>query len=130
MTSSFSRGYSDNATGNSSFGVIAVDGKGGLGPRTTHLSSQKVDCWINGGDFLSYHIRDNLSMSYSNNDRSSYLLAPIRGDQFSTGGEVIGGTFPMYNHFYSQKVYFSKHRHYGSFGNIGVIIQHYPWYHD
>ena len=29
------------------------DGTGGVGLSTTHLSSHKVDCWLDGVDFVS-----------------------------------------------------------------------------
>ena len=38
--------------GGYSFGVGNVDGKGGVGTRTNHLSSHKVDYWIDGSDFV------------------------------------------------------------------------------
>ena len=42
--------------GGSSFGVGDGDGKGGVGPRTTHLTPQKVDCCIDSGDFFHYRV--------------------------------------------------------------------------
>ena len=39
----------------SSFIVAAGGGRSGIGPRNTHLSSQKVDCWFDGSYFVSYH---------------------------------------------------------------------------
>ena len=47
-------GYKFSAFGGSSFGVADGDSKCGVGPRTTHVYFQKVDCWIDGGDFVSY----------------------------------------------------------------------------
>ena len=38
----------------SSFGVTDGYGKGGAVTRTTYLTSQKVDCWLDSGDFLSW----------------------------------------------------------------------------
>ena len=34
--------------------MFDVFGNGGVGPMTTHLYLQKVYCWIDGGDFVSY----------------------------------------------------------------------------
>ena len=34
------------------FGVSDRDIKGGVGPRNTHLTSQKFDCWIYGDNFV------------------------------------------------------------------------------
>ena len=36
-----------------SFGFAAGDGKYGMGPRTTHISSHKYYCWIDGGGSVS-----------------------------------------------------------------------------
>ena len=44
--------------GGSSFSIASGDGKYGMGHRITHLSSQKVDCWIDGGNFVSSMRRD------------------------------------------------------------------------
>ena len=54
------RYYPVGASGGPSFGV--GDGKGGVGPRTTHINSQKVDCCISGGNYVSSHSRDCSSM--------------------------------------------------------------------
>ena len=40
------------ASDGSLFGVAAVYGKDGVGPRTTHLTYKYVDCCIDGGDFF------------------------------------------------------------------------------
>ena len=42
---------------------VVGDGKGGIGPRTTHLTSQKFGCCIDGGNFMSSQSRDSSSMS-------------------------------------------------------------------
>ena len=52
------------------FGISSGCGRGRVGPRTTHLTSQKVDFCIDGGDFVSSRNRDNSSMSHSYKDRS------------------------------------------------------------
>ena len=58
-----SRVYSDNATGDSSFGVSAGDCKDGMGPSTTHLTYYKYDYWLDGGGFvILYQV---LSRNYS-----------------------------------------------------------------
>ena len=62
MVSYYSRYYSVGASSDSSFGVSGGYGKGGVGPRTTHFSSQKVGFWIDGVDFVSYWSRDYSSM--------------------------------------------------------------------
>ena len=46
----------DNTVGasyGSLFGVDSIYGKGGVGTRTTHLTSQQVGCWIDVGIFVS-----------------------------------------------------------------------------
>ena len=57
--SSQSRDERVGATADASFCGGADDGRGGLGPRTNHLSYQKVDCWIDGvyGGFCQYRPR-------------------------------------------------------------------------
>ena len=52
MTSSFSKYYSVDALGGSIFGVVGSDDKGCVFPRNTHITSQKVYCWIDGGNFV------------------------------------------------------------------------------
>ena len=49
----------------SSFDVSVGDGKGGVGPRTNHLTSQKVDCWTHGGNFVGSQSREYSYMSHS-----------------------------------------------------------------
>ena len=49
----WSKYYSVGASYGSSFVVCDRNGKYGVVPRNTHLSSPKVDCCIDGGDF--YH---------------------------------------------------------------------------
>ena len=70
IMSSFSRCCSNNVTGNNSFGVGFSDAKGGVGPRTLLLTSQKVDFWIDGVNLVSYCIMYYSSMSHSYKDRS------------------------------------------------------------
>ena len=48
----------------SSFGVDDGDGKYGVDPMTTHLNSQKVDCCIDGGDFVLSRSTEHSSMSH------------------------------------------------------------------
>ena len=36
----------------SSFDLDVGDGKGVVGPKTSHLTSEKVDCWTDGGNFV------------------------------------------------------------------------------
>ena len=50
---SWSSNYPFGSYGSSSVGVAYGGGKGGVGPRTIHLSSHKVGCWIYGVDFMS-----------------------------------------------------------------------------
>ena len=47
-----SRDYPVGASDGSLFGVSDVDGKGGVVPRTTNLTPQKVDFSINGDNFF------------------------------------------------------------------------------
>ena len=68
-------GYKFSAFGGSSFVVGDGDSKYGVGPRTTHVYCQKVDCWLDGGDFVSYQSRYYPSILHSNKDR--YFLHHI-----------------------------------------------------
>ena len=52
MASLSSKEYSVGSLGGSSFYVGVGDGKGGVRPRNTHLTYQKVDCWTGGSDFF------------------------------------------------------------------------------
>ena len=52
MASEYSKEFSVRALGGSSFNVGVGDGKGGVGPSTTHLIYQKADCWNDGDDFV------------------------------------------------------------------------------
>ena len=54
MVSLFMRGYSDNTTGDYSFGFAAGYGKGDMGPMNTHLIFYTYNCWLGGGYF--FHI--------------------------------------------------------------------------
>ena len=73
MVSSFRKDYSIVAAGGPSFGVADGYGKGGVLTRTTHLSSQKSDCWIDGSGFVSYKSSDYPDMIHSNKNRFYYL---------------------------------------------------------
>ena len=64
MASPFSRGYSDIFTGDYSFVVRDVDGKGGVVPSINHLSSNRYDYCIDGGDFVSTRRREYSSISH------------------------------------------------------------------
>ena len=75
MVSSLIRYYSDDTTVDYSFGVAAGDSKGGVVTKTTHLYSHKDDCWLYGGNFVSFHSRDYSSMSHSKKYRYPYLLS-------------------------------------------------------
>ena len=57
IVSSFSSGHSKNDPNDPLFDVDVCfgDGKGGVGPMTIKLTSQKVDCCIDGS--IKYHTR-------------------------------------------------------------------------
>ena len=60
----FSNGYYPvGASGVSFLCVADVDCKGGVGPRTTHLTYQKVYRLIDGDDFVLSRSREYSSMS-------------------------------------------------------------------
>ena len=64
--------YSVSDTGGYSFDFADVDGKGGVVPITSYLFSRLVDCWLDGGNFVSYKSSEYPSMSHSNKYRYSY----------------------------------------------------------
>ena len=53
MVLSWIRDYSVGDGGGYSFIIAYGDGTCGVAPSITHLSSQKVDCWIDGGNIVS-----------------------------------------------------------------------------
>ena len=108
MVSSISRYSSVNYNGGSSFGVVAVYGKCGVGPKTIHLSYQKVYCWIGGGDFILYQNRDYTEMSHSNKNRSNSLSYQSKYNQFITYDDGKGCVGPSTTQLSSKKVYFSE----------------------
>ena len=57
------------------FGVTVGGVKGGVGPRATHLTSQKFDFCIDGGNFMFSWGSDYSSMSHCKKYRSSYSLS-------------------------------------------------------
>ena len=50
------------------FGISSGCGRGRVGPRTTHLTSQKVDFWIDGDDFVLSRSREYSSINYQYRD--------------------------------------------------------------
>ena len=64
--------YLVGTSGGSLFGFSALYGNVGVGPRTTHLTSQKVYCWIDGDYFVLSICREYLSMI--NYYKGSYYL--------------------------------------------------------
>ena len=92
--------HSVGSDGGSSFGVSYGDGKGGVGPRTTHMLSQKYDCWFDGGDFVPSLSRYYPTMTHSNKCRYYYLLYHKMEDKCSTAGDGGGGFGRNTTHFY------------------------------
>ena len=70
MESSFNDNYSVGDLSGSTSCVVDCDGKGGLVPRTTHRNSQKVGCYIDGGNVSLSRIRKNSLMNHSYQNRS------------------------------------------------------------
>ena len=58
MALSWIRDYSVGGSGGSLLVIASGYCKGGVGPRITHLSSQKVDFWLDGGNLVSSLSRD------------------------------------------------------------------------
>ena len=115
MASYFSRDYSVGAFICSSFSTGDSYGKGDVCSSTTHISSQKVDCWIDGGDFLSSQNRYYTSMIHVNKYISFSSLSMKRDDIFCTDGDVRGGFGHRITHLSSQKFDLSTYKHDGEF---------------
>ena len=82
-----------------------------MGLRTTHITSQKVDCWIDGGNFVSSRSSDYPDMIHSKRDISSCSLFQKNNNQFSTTGDGRGDIGPRTTNFSSQKVGFVRYTH-------------------
>ena len=76
MESYWSRDYSVGASGGFWFGVASGYGVGSVVPITTHLYSQIIGRWLDGGDFVSYQNSDDKSRSHPKNTNN--LLIHIR----------------------------------------------------
>ena len=83
--------HSVGSDGGSSFVVSYGDGKGGVGPRTTQMFSQKYDCWFDGGDFVSYLSKYYPTIIHLIKDRYYDLLYHKKEDKFRTDGDGGGG---------------------------------------
>ena len=99
MASERSRYYSVNATGGSLFGVPESDGKGDVGTRDTHFSFQRVNFWIDSGNFVSFQSSDYSSKSNYNKYSYYYSLSWRRYDKYSTASYCRGGVGPRTNNF-------------------------------
>ena len=84
-----------------------------MGPRTTHISSQKVDCCLDGVDLVSYQSRDYPAMIHYTKYSSYYLLYCRREDKYSDSGNGGGRVVPSTTHLSSQKVDLIADRNYG-----------------
>ena len=104
MVLSWSRDYSVFTSVGSSFGISYGYGKGGVGPSTTHISSYKVDCCLNGSAFVSYLSIDYSSMIHSKKYGYYSSLSQKIDNQFIDAGGVRGGVGPITTYFSSQKV--------------------------
>ena len=80
------------------FFVATGDGRVCVGPKTTHITSQKVDFCIDGGDFLfSRGIYYSYMSSYKKY-RSASSLSHKKYYQFSISDNGRGGVGPMTTH--------------------------------
>ena len=103
------------ALGGSSFGIFDICGNGGVGSRSTHLYLQKVYCWIDGVDVVSYQSRYYKPMINSNKYRYYYSLYQRQEDCFIVSGNGRGGFVPRTTKLFYQKVYFVRERSDGGF---------------
>ena len=108
MVSSWIRFYKFGSFGGYSFADASGYGKVDVDLSNTNLSSQKVYCWIDDDDFVSYLIFSYVFTSHSNKERYSFL----KGEgKFSAAGDGRGGVSPNTTDFYSQKVDFITDKH-------------------
>ena len=111
MVTSFGNYSSLGATVGSSFVLSNVYGICIVFPGTTYLTSQKVYCWIHGGDFLQSLIQDYPSMIHSNQFKSYSSSYMNMEDLFSTDDGSRGNVGTSTTHFSSQKVGSGRYRH-------------------
>ena len=76
------------------FIVASRYGVDGVSPRTTHITSQNSDCFIDHGGFCFSQRRDYLYISHSNKGRSYYSLYQIQYKRFSSGSDCRCGASP------------------------------------
>ena len=105
------RDYRVFSSGVSLFCVAAGDGKVGIGPWNTHITSRNFHCCIDGVNLMSSRSSDYLFMGHYKRDRYYFSLSGKSYDQFSAVGDGRGGVCPRSNHFYSQKFDFGRERH-------------------
>ena len=127
MESAFVKDYIFSADGGYLFCVIDDNVEGGVGPRTTNIASQNVDCCIDGGDFVSSLSMDYTNMIHSKKEMSSSLLSLRMEDQFIDVGDSIGIVGITRTHISPQHFNFSIDRHDGGFRHISIITNLPPW---
>ena len=89
------------------FSFVAGDGKDGVSPSTTHLTSQNFDCFIFGGDFVLSHIRYYLYISSLNKEGPYYSLSQIQYN-YSSGASDGKGSSGTSTTYISHKVDFGR----------------------
>ena len=117
MGSLISRYYPVGASDGSSFGDGdgSGDGKGGVGPRTNHLTSQIVDCQIDGGNVVISRNWNYSSMSNQYNYRS-YASSNFRWEvYYGTDGDGVGGVGTRTTYLSPSKDMFGRDRHNSEF---------------
>ena len=95
--------------------MYSGDGRGGVGPRTTHLSSKKVDCWLDDGDIFSSHSGFS-SISFHFRGKSALPLV----DDIKLTVNNTSMNITSCHQFYSENMM-------GGFGHISVTNQHTLW---
>ena len=96
------RDYSDPDAYDSSFGAASGGFKGCVGPSTTYIFSQNINCYIDSGYFVLSMSIYSSSTIHSYKDRSHYSSNIRRGCNFGPSDYGIGGVGPRKTHFSSQ----------------------------
>ena len=94
-----------------------------FGQRTNHSSSNKVGCWLGGGDFVSFYIRLS-SISLQLRGKSEQTSLDYIKSIFSTTFMTIRSYHPLQQNSESGTENMME-----GFSRIRVTIQHPPWCH-
>ena len=98
-----------------------------MGPITAHLTSEKVDCWIDGCDFVLCQSRHYLSMSHPYKDRYHYSTHIRSEDIYGVAGNGRGGIDTRKTQLYPPKDNYGRDKHDVGLFYLSTIVPHPPW---